>query len=301
MKRIALLGMPNTGKSTLFNRLSGSSARVGNWPGITIDLHAVKTLLGGHMAELVDLPGIYDLQGLSEDEKIVQSFINHNKIDLAIVVLCSAQIERQLSLLLQLQKLHIPCVLALNMHDEAKKMGITINAPLLEKKLKTPVVKTSAKFGAGMIELLKASTQVLNQKITAPIKKIKPLNLSDQISHEKTIQALIKSTVMYPAKLNDKNTKKLDALFLNPYWGLPIFFVIVFSIFQFIFTLGKPIQDLMAQFFNFFRVDYLEPYYKSSWYISKLTLRWSIFRCHHRSCLCTHYYSFLPHYEHCRR
>jgi ferrous iron transport protein B len=259
MKRIALLGMPNTGKSTLFNRLSGSSARVGNWPGITVDLHAVKTLLGGHMAELVDLPGIYDLQGLSEDEKIVQSFINHNKIDLAIVVLCSAQIERQLSLLLQLQKLHIPCVLALNMHDEAKKMGITINAPLLEKKLKTPVVKTSAKFGEGMAQLLKASTQVMNQKITPPIKKIKPLNLSDQISHEKTIQALIKSTVKYPAKLNDKNTKKLDALFLDPYWGLPIFFVIVFSIFQFIFTLGKPIQDLMTQFFNFFRVDYLEP------------------------------------------
>jgi len=259
MKRIALLGMPNTGKSTLFNRLSGSSARVGNWPGITVDLHAVKTLLGGHMAELVDLPGIYDLQGLSEDEKIVQSFINHNKIDLAIVVLCSAQIERQLSLLLQLQKLHIPCVLALNMHDEAKKMGITINAPLLEKKLKTPVVKTSAKFGEGMAELLKASTQVMNQKVTPPIKKIKPLNLSDQISHEKTIQALIKSTVKYPAKLNDKNTKKLDALFLDPYWGLPIFFVIVFSIFQFIFTLGKPIQDLMTQFFNFFRVEYLEP------------------------------------------
>lgn len=259
MKRIALLGMPNTGKSTLFNRLSGSSARVGNWPGITVDLHAVKTLLGGHMAELVDLPGIYDLQGLSEDEKIVQSFINHNKIDLAIVVLCSAQIERQLSLLLQLQKLHIPCVLALNMHDEAKKMGITINAPLLEKKLNTPVIKTSAKFGEGMIELLEASTQVMNQKITAPIKKIKPLNFSDQISQEKNIQALIQSTVKYPAKLNDKNTKKLDAFFLDPYWGLPIFFVIVFSIFQFIFTLGKPIQDLMTQFFNFFRVEYLEP------------------------------------------
>lgn len=259
MKRIALLGMPNTGKSTLFNRLSGSSARVGNWPGITVDLHAVKTLLGGHMAELVDLPGIYDLQGLSEDEKIVQSFINHNKIDLAIVVLCSAQIERQLSLLLQLQKLHIPCVLALNMHDEAKKMGITINAPLLEKKLKTPVVKTSAKYGQGMMELLKLSTQVMAQKNTSSTKKIKPLNTSDQISHEKKIQALIKSTVKYPAKLNDKNTKKLDALFLDPYWGLPIFFVIVFSIFQFIFTLGKPIQDLMTHFFNFIRLDYLEP------------------------------------------
>ena len=259
MKRIAFLGMPNTGKSTLFNRLSGSSARVGNWPGITVDLHAVKTFLGGHIAELVDLPGIYDLQGLSEDEKIVQSFINQNKIDLAIVVLCSAQIERQLSLLLQLQKLNIPCVLALNMHDEAKKMGIAIDAVLLEKKLKTPTIKTSAKYGEGIAELLKACTKVINQKVSTPIKKIKPLNASDQISNEKTIKTLIKLTVKYPIKLNDKNTKKLDRLFLDPYWGLPIFFIIVFSIFQFIFTLGKPIQDLMTQFFNFFRVDYLEP------------------------------------------
>ena len=259
MKRIAFLGMPNTGKSTLFNRLSGSSARVGNWPGITVDLHAVKTFLGGHIAELVDLPGIYDLQGLSEDEKIVQSFINQNKIDLAIVVLCSAQIERQLSLLLQLQKLNIPCVLALNMHDEAKKMGITIDALLLEKKLKTPAIKTSAKYGEGIAELLKACTKVINQKVTTPIKKIKPLNASDQISNEKTIQTLIKLAIKYPIKLNDKNTKKLDRLFLDPYWGLPIFFIIIFSIFQFIFTLGKPIQDLMTQFFNFFRVDYLEP------------------------------------------
>jgi len=245
--------------TTLLELAEGQSARVGNWPGITVDLHAVKTFLGGHIAELVDLPGIYDLQGLSEDEKIVQSFINQNKIDLAIVVLCSAQIERQLSLLLQLQKLNIPCVLALNMHDEAKKMGITIDALLLEKKLKTPAIKTSAKYGEGIAELLKACTKVINQKVTTPIKKIKPLNASDQISNEKTIQTLIKLTVKYPIKLNDKNTKKLDRLFLDPYWGLPIFFIIVFSVFQFIFTLGKPIQDLMTQFFNFFRVDYLEP------------------------------------------
>jgi len=80
MKRIAFLGMPNTGKSTLFNRLSGSSARVGNWPGITVDLHAVKTFLGGHMAELVDLPGIYDLQGLSEDEKIVKALLTITRL-----------------------------------------------------------------------------------------------------------------------------------------------------------------------------------------------------------------------------
>ena len=196
---------------------------------------------------------------MSEDEKIVQSFINKHRIDLAIVVLCSAQIERQLSLLLQLQKLHIPCVLALNMHDEAKKMGIAINEKLLAKMLKMPAVKMSAKYGEGMPELLKVCAELINQKITTPVKKIKPLKTSDQVSNEKTIQHLIKASVKYPIQLNDKNTKKLDALFLDPYWGLPIFFFIVFSIFQFIFTLGKPIQDLMTQFFNYFRVDFLEP------------------------------------------
>ena len=127
MKRIALLGMPNTGKSTLFNRISGASARVGNWPGITVDLMSAKILLGGHIAELIDLPGIYDLHGFSEDEQVVRHFLTNNPIDLLIVLLNSTQIERQLSLLLQIKKLGFPVVLVLNMADEAKRAGITID------------------------------------------------------------------------------------------------------------------------------------------------------------------------------
>ena len=84
MKRIALLGMPNTGKSTLFNRISGASARVGNWPGITVDLMSAKILIGGHIAELIDLPGIYDLHGFSEDEQVVRHFLSKNAVDLVI-------------------------------------------------------------------------------------------------------------------------------------------------------------------------------------------------------------------------
>ena len=72
MKRIALLGMPNAGKSTFFNRLTGASARVGNWPGVTVDLLGAKVLIGANMVEAVDLPGIYDLQGFSEDEEVVR-------------------------------------------------------------------------------------------------------------------------------------------------------------------------------------------------------------------------------------
>jgi len=81
MKRIALLGMPNTGKSTLFNRLSGASARVGNWPGITVDLMSAKILIGGHIAELIDLPGLYDLHGYSDDEQVVRHFLCNNTIE----------------------------------------------------------------------------------------------------------------------------------------------------------------------------------------------------------------------------
>ncbi|NOT99082.1 MAG: GTP-binding protein, partial [Sideroxydans sp.] len=124
MKKIALLGMPNTGKSTLFNRITGGAARVGNWPGITVELLTGKILLGGDMVELIDLPGIYDIHGFSEDEQVVRHFLHDNVPDLAVVVLNATQIERQLSLLLQLKQLNLNMVVLLNMADEAKKFGI---------------------------------------------------------------------------------------------------------------------------------------------------------------------------------
>ena len=86
MKKTVLIGMPNTGKSTFFYKISGASARVGNWPGITVDLSSIKTLINGEMTELIDLPGIYNLNGYSEDEKVVINFIDNNKIGWIIFV-----------------------------------------------------------------------------------------------------------------------------------------------------------------------------------------------------------------------
>ncbi|MDP2762322.1 MAG: FeoB small GTPase domain-containing protein, partial [Sideroxyarcus sp.] len=106
MKRIALLGMPNTGKSTLFNRITGGAARVGNWPGITVELLSGKILLGGDMVEIIDLPGIYDLHGFSDDEQVVRHFLHDNVPDLTLVIINATQIERQMSLLLQLKQLN---------------------------------------------------------------------------------------------------------------------------------------------------------------------------------------------------
>ena len=97
--------MPNTGKSTFFNRLTGSSSRVGNWPGVTVDLLSARVVLGGDAVEVVDLPGIYDLHGFSDDERIVRSFLENNSVDLVGVVLNATQLDHQLPMALQVRQL----------------------------------------------------------------------------------------------------------------------------------------------------------------------------------------------------
>jgi HPr kinase/phosphorylase len=91
VKRIALVGMPNTGKSTFFNRVTGASARVGNWPGITVELFAARVLLGGSMIELVDLPGVYDLDGEADDERVVREFLANTRVDLVAVIVANGE------------------------------------------------------------------------------------------------------------------------------------------------------------------------------------------------------------------
>ena len=101
---------------------------MGNWPGITVELLSGKILLGGDMVEIIDLPGIYDLHGFSDDEQVVRHFLHDNVPDLALVILNTTQIERQISLLLQLKQLNINLVVVLNMADEAKKFGISVDS-----------------------------------------------------------------------------------------------------------------------------------------------------------------------------
>jgi len=131
MKRIALVGMPNTGKSALFNRLTGGHARVGNWPGVTVDLYSAKLLLGSAIVELIDLPGVYDLSGFTEDEQVTRHFLENHPVDLVIVVLNAAQIDRQLRLALEVKNTGLPMVVAFNMADEARRYGIEIDVKTL--------------------------------------------------------------------------------------------------------------------------------------------------------------------------
>lgn len=259
MKRIALLGMPNTGKSTLFNRLSGASARVGNWPGITVDLMSAKLLIGGHIAELIDLPGLYDLHGFSDDEQVVRHFLSNHAVDLAIIVLNSSQIDRQLSLALQIKQLGLPTLLLLNMQDEAKRAGITIDTDAMAQQLGFPVLTISAKYGDGCPQALQIAGQTLNsnQAAVAPAKIAELLEADSQIEQE--MQAIVNQAVQMPLKLSDDTTDHIDKVLLHPWLGLPLFFLAMFLLFQFIFTAGKPLQDAMAWLLEALRVNALEP------------------------------------------
>ncbi len=264
MKRIALLGMPNTGKSTLFNRISGASARVGNWPGITVDLMSAKILIGGHIAELIDLPGIYDLHGFSDDEQVVRHFLSNNAVDLVIILLNSSQIDRQLSLVLQIKKLKLPAVLALNMADEAKQSGITIDTNSLANALQIPVMQISAKYGDGLPKALQAATNIINQNQPATDPQVISQLLQEDKQIEQEMEALIQHHVQIPTTLNDNTTDKIDQVLLHKWFGLPIFFSAMFMLFQFIFTAGKPLQDGLAWILGLVRTSLLEPIFASS-------------------------------------
>lgn len=259
MKRVALLGMPNTGKSTLFNRLSGASARVGNWPGITVDLMSAKILLGGHIAELVDLPGLYDLHGFSDDEHVVRHFLSHHAVDLVLIILNSAQIDRQLSLALQIRSLGLPAVLLLNMEDEAKRAGITIDAQAMSKQLGIPVRTISAKYGQGCPEALQLAAQTMLQQpnLVTPQTIASKLEMDNAIEQE--MHQIIDRTVHFPLQLNHSLTDRLDKVLLHSLLGLPLFLLSVFLLFQFIFTVGAPLQEGMGWLFDALRSELLEP------------------------------------------
>jgi ferrous iron transport protein B len=258
MKRIALLGMPNTGKSTLFNRMTGGAARVGNWPGITVELLSGKILLGGDMVEIIDLPGIYDLHGFSDDEQVVRHFLHDNVPDLALVILNATQIERQMSLLLQLRQLNMNIVVLLNMADEARKYGITIDCKKMTEMLGMPIFLISGKYGTGYPEALQAITKALRYPTPGMAEQLR--SQLEQDEHiESEMARVLKHAVQVPTQLPENLTDKLDRVMLHPWFGLPIFFGIMYLLFQGIFLLGQPLQIGVSEALGWLRTGALDP------------------------------------------
>ena len=163
---VALSGQPNCGKSTMFNAITGSTARVGNYPGITVDRMEGYHKTSNYKIKLIDLPGTYSLTSYSMEEIVARDVIINEKPDVIVCMLDAVALERSLYLAVQLLEIGIPVVIGLNMMDDVKKKGIQINSKVLSELLQIPVIECIARKGIGKSELIDAIVKVAEEKVS---------------------------------------------------------------------------------------------------------------------------------------
>jgi len=180
---VALAGNPNTGKSTVFNALTGLRQHTGNWPGKTVVRAEGAFEYNDQKFKLVDLPGTYSLLSTSQDEEVARNFILFGKPDVTVIVVDASRLERNLNLVLQILEITDKAVLCLNLMDEAKRNNIKIDTRTLAKDLGVPVVPTSARFNEGIPDLIKTINEVATGKIICKPHRIKnvPKNIENAV------------------------------------------------------------------------------------------------------------------------
>lgn len=173
---VAIAGNPNTGKSTVFNSLTGLRQHTGNWPGKTVVRAEGAFEYIKKKFKLVDLPGTYSLLSTSQDEEVARDFILFGKPDVTLIVVDASRLERNLNLVLQILEITDKAVLCLNLMDEAKRNLIEIDVRTLSRDLGIPVVPTSARFNKGIPELIQTINEVASGKFICKPHRIKNVN-----------------------------------------------------------------------------------------------------------------------------
>ncbi len=177
--KLALVGNPNCGKTTLFNALTGSNQYVGNWPGVTVEKKEGYAKVDGHAVTIVDLPGIYSLSPYSMEEIVARNFVVGEHPDAIINIVDATNIERNLYLTVQLLELERPMVVALNFMDEVEKHGDKLDVAALSKALGVPVIPITARTGENVEEMLREAHRQLHVGVT-----VEPDDLYDDFTHE---------------------------------------------------------------------------------------------------------------------
>lgn len=314
MRTIALVGNPNSGKTTIFNALTGTNQHVGNWPGVTVEKKEGKVKHGSEEYTIIDLPGTYGLGGYSEDEVVARDFILEGNYDVIINVVDATNLERNLYLTTLLMEMGAKVVIALNMVDEAEKRHIKIDYDRLSKEIGSPIVPTIASKGKGIHNLMQVVEKAIvndnhNKRISygkeidekidllkswlekQQIKKEYPLDWlaikllendqelikqysQNEIANREIIDEIrtaideivatsgmepemvildkryefvsnvLKASVIKPKDDVETITDKIDRIVTHKHFGIPIFALIMFIIYQLTFTIG---QDILGE------------------------------------------------------
>ncbi|MDN5923555.1 MAG: fused ferrous iron transport protein A/B [Xanthomonadales bacterium] len=242
--RIALVGNPNCGKTALFNQLTGGRQKVANYAGVTIERKEGRfTAPSGRILQVLDLPGTYSFDTVSPDEKITRDVLEGNYPgeaipDLVVCVADATNLRLHLRFALEVQQTGRPVVLALNMMDAARRRGIVIDVPELQRRLGMPVVETVAVQRGGVKALIERVDGEVPEP--API-----LAHQESLDLHAQVRALLAATVTMP-RATDALDDALDRWALHPVFGLLILAVVMFLVFQAVYSLGMPLTDLVA-------------------------------------------------------
>jgi ferrous iron transport protein B len=256
LMHLALVGTPNSGKTSLFNALTGSRQKVANYPGVTVERKEgffVTPL--GRQVSIVDLPGTYSLRGRSPDEAITRDFVlgrasGEAPPDLVLCVADSTNLRLTIRLLLELKQTGRPLLLVLNMFDIATRRGVTVDAARMSEMLGVPVVTSIAVRKSGIAELLRKTDEIAMQAQASPQQNLwQPLSVAELRATQREADRIIAATVSLPAR-PDTWTARIDAVVLHPVAGLAILALILFVMFQAVFAWAQPLMQLLSDAFS---------------------------------------------------
>jgi ferrous iron transport protein B len=256
LMHLALVGTPNSGKTSLFNALTGSRQKVANYPGVTVERKEGSFVTPqGRQVSLVDLPGTYSLRGRSPDEEITRDTVlgrasGEALPDLVLCVADSTNLRLTIRLLLELKSTGRPLALVLNMFDIATRRGVSVDVPRLSEALGVPVVTSIAVRKGGTADLLRLTDDILAQTPSSDRQNLwQPLTVAELRATQREADRIIATSVSLPER-PDTWTARIDAVVLHPVGGLAILFVILFVMFQAVFAWAQPLMELLSASFD---------------------------------------------------
>src|SRR6202790_4517859 len=254
LMHLAIVGTPNSGKTALFNALTGSRQKVANYPGVTVERKEGGFVTPrGRQVSVVDLPGTYSLRGRSPDEEITRDVVLGRTAgeavpDLVLCVADSTNLRLTIRLVLELKRTGRPLMLVLNMFDIATRRGVTVDVERLSEALGIPVVTSIAVRKGGTAELLRRTDEIAAQSAPLQENRWQPLSVAELRATQREADRIIAATVSLPAK-PDTWTARADAGGLPPGAGLAILAAILFVMFQAVFAWAQPLMELLSAAF----------------------------------------------------